>query len=198
MPRTGLAPDELRRRAIEVANHRIKTVGYCKLRVTDVAAELGVSHAALYTHFSGKADLLDAVVGHWLDMAQHDIRAVVTGPGTAEQRLENWLIQRLRVKRAAAVKNPELYEAYCQATDRLRDVVQRHKEIWREQIAILLAQAIPDLQDPARAARLVQSAMYVFHHPRLVLEYLDADADEVETRLRDMLHTLIAGLRCTS
>lgn len=196
MPRTGLAPEELRQRAIEVANHRIKTVGYSKLRVTDVAAELGVSHAALYTHFSGKADLLDAVVGHWLDMAQQELRAAVTGPGTPEERLENWLIQRMRLKREAATKDPELYEAYCQASDRLRDVVQRHKGIWRDQIARLLVQAIPDLKDPAHAALLVHLAMYGFNHPRLVLEYIDTDADVIETRLRDVLHTMLAGLRC--
>lgn len=197
MPRTGLAPEELKRRAVEVANQRIKSVGYSKLRVTDVAAELGVSHAALYGHFSGKADLLDAVVGHWLDKAQEELRAAVSGPGTPEERLETWLIQRLRLKRAAAVKDPELYEAYCQASDRLRDVVQRHKALWRDQIAMLLTQAIPDLHDPVYAARLVQSAMYGFNHPRLVLEYLDTEEDEVETRLRDVLRTVIAGLRST-
>ncbi|MAC77342.1 MAG: TetR family transcriptional regulator [Rhodobacteraceae bacterium] len=197
MPRTGLPPQELKRRAIDVANARIKAVGYGKLRVTDIAAELGVSHAALYAHFSGKADILDAVVGHWLDMAQEDLRAAVTGPGTPEVRLENWLIQRLRLKREAAVKDPELYEAYCQASDRLRDVVQHHKAIWRDQIAMLLIQAIPGLKDPAHAALLVHSAMYGFNHPRLVLEYLDSDAEAIETRLRDVLHTLIAGLRAT-
>ncbi|SDG59628.1 TetR/AcrR family transcriptional regulator [Alloyangia pacifica] len=198
MPRTGLAPEELKRRAVEVANQRIKTVGYSKLRVTDVAAELGVSHAALYAHFSGKAEILDAVVGHWLDMAQEELRAAVSGPGTPEQRLENWLIQRLRLKRQAALKDPELYEAYCQATDRLREVVLRHKALWRDQIAMLLTQAIPDLKDPAHAARLVQSAMYGFNHPRLVLEYLDTEAEMIEDRLRDVLHTLIAGLRSIS
>ncbi|NDW01878.1 TetR/AcrR family transcriptional regulator [Salipiger sp. PrR002] len=198
MPRTGLAPEELKRRAVEVANQRIKAVGYSKLRVTDVAAELGVSHAALYSHFSGKAAILDAVVGHWLDMAHEELRAAVAGPGTPEERLEAWLIQRLRLKRAAAVSDPELYEAYCQATDRLRDVVQRYKAIWRDQMAVLLKQAIPELKDPAHAARLVQSAMYGFNHPRLVLEYLDTEAEEIEDRMRAVLHTLIAGLRCTS
>ncbi|MEQ5870727.1 TetR family transcriptional regulator [Sagittula sp. NFXS13] len=198
MPRTGLAPKELRRRAIEAAIHRIKTVGYAKLRVTDVAAELDVSHAALYAHFSGKADLLDAVVGHWLDVSQEDLRAAVSGRGTPEERLENWLIQRLRLKREAAVRDPELYEAYCHASDRMRDVVQRHKMLWRDQIAVLIVQAIPDIKDPTHAARLVQSALYGFNHPRLVLDDLDTPSDEVETRLRDVLHTLIAGLRVAS
>ncbi|WOI58151.1 TetR/AcrR family transcriptional regulator [Palleronia sp. LCG004] len=198
MPRTGLAPEELRRRAIEVANRRIKAAGYAKLRVTDIAAELGVSHAALYSHFSGKEDILDAVVGHWLDVSQDDLRAAVTGPGTPEERLEAWLIQRFRLKREAAVKDPELYQAYCQASDRLREVVQRHKTIWRDQIAVLLVQAIPDLADPTHAARLVQLAMFGFDHPRLVLMHLNAEADEVEANLREVLHTLITGLRATA
>ncbi|WP_339112841.1 TetR/AcrR family transcriptional regulator [Thioclava sp. GXIMD2076] len=198
MPRTGLSSETLKCRAVEVAQQRIKAVGYSKFRVTDVAAELGVSHAALYAHFSGKADILDAVVGHWLDLAHEELRAAVSGPGTAEERLESWLIQRLRLKREAAVKDPELYEAYCEASDRLRDVVQRYKSIWRDQIAKLLVQAIPGLKDPIHAACLVQQAMYGFNHPRLVLDYLDADTEEVETRLRDVLRTLIAGLRVLS
>ena len=173
MPRTGLAPEELKQRAVEVASARIKAAGYAKLRVTDVAAELGVSHAALYGHFSGKADLLDAVVGHWLDIARDTLLVTVSGPGRPEERLETLMIERVRLKRAAAVRDPELYEAYCQATDRLRDVVQCHKLVWRDQIARLLAEAVPDLNDPAKAALLVQSSMYGFTHPRLVLENLD-------------------------
>ena len=197
MPRTGLAPEELKQRAVEVASARIKAAGYAKLRVTDVAAELGVSHAALYGHFSGKADLLDAVVGHWLDIARDALLATVSGPGRPEERLETLMIERVRLKRAAAVRDPELYEAYCQATDRLRDVVQCHKLVWRDQIARLLAEAVPALNDPVQAALLVQSSMYGFTHPRLVLENLDTPGDEIESRLRAVLHTMIEGLRGT-
>ena len=60
MPRTGLSPEKARQRAVEIAVARIRENGFVKLRLADVAREMGVSHAALYAHFRDKAALLDA------------------------------------------------------------------------------------------------------------------------------------------
>ena len=45
---------------------RIGLLGVDKVRMSDVARDIGVTHAALYPHFADKAALLDAVTQTWL------------------------------------------------------------------------------------------------------------------------------------
>ena len=47
MPRTGLTADQIKERAVEAALVRMREVGFEKVRLTEIAKELGVSHAAL-------------------------------------------------------------------------------------------------------------------------------------------------------
>ena len=58
MPRTGLAPAEIKSKAVEAAMTLMRQEGFDKVRLTDIARQLGVSHAALYLHFEDKRDLV--------------------------------------------------------------------------------------------------------------------------------------------
>ncbi|MBT9382934.1 TetR family transcriptional regulator [Pseudooceanicola sp. CBS1P-1] len=195
MPRTGLSAEELKQTAVRIASARITSQGYARLRMTDVAAEIGVSHAALYAHFRDKAALLDAVVDCWLITARHRLKEIAEGPGSAEDRLETFFVERVRLKREGARRDPELHEAYCQVSDRLRDVVTGHLDDMQATIAVLLRQTIPTLADPAHAAAVLQTALIGFNHPRLVRDFLHIDDATTERRLRDTLRTMLRGLR---
>lgn len=202
MPRTGLTAEELKRRAVEIAHERITALGYEKLRVTDVAAELGISHAALYGHFSDKADLLDAVVRHWLACTAQELERITActdgaDPATGAARLEAWLLGRLRLKRATARRDPHLYEAYCAATIRLRPVVQVYLDRTLHHLARLLRDAVPGLteEEAMTAGDMLRSAMAAYSYPQLVIDYLDTPDAQMEAQLRDMLDCLLRGLR---
>ena len=66
MPRTGLTASEIRQKAIDATMARMREDGFDKVRLTDIARELGLSHAALYAHFADRTALLDAVSEQWL------------------------------------------------------------------------------------------------------------------------------------
>ena len=67
MPKTGLTAAEIRDKALDVTIEQIRRYGFDKVRLVDIAKDLGVSHAALYTHFADRGALLDAVSERWLN-----------------------------------------------------------------------------------------------------------------------------------
>ncbi len=66
MPRTGLTSEQLKAKAIDCAIAQMKLVGFQRVTLSDIAKDLGVSHAALYGHFADKSALFDAVSERWL------------------------------------------------------------------------------------------------------------------------------------
>lgn len=49
-----------------MAENRIREAGFNHLKLTQLASELGVSHAALYKHVASKGALLDLISEKWL------------------------------------------------------------------------------------------------------------------------------------
>ena len=64
MPKTGLSAAEIRDKAIEVTVEQMRRHGFDRVRLVDIAKDLGVSHAALYSHFADRRALLDARQGN--------------------------------------------------------------------------------------------------------------------------------------
>ncbi|MDD9945292.1 MAG: TetR/AcrR family transcriptional regulator [Myxococcales bacterium] len=61
-PRRRLPADEARARILEAAQRRLAEVGPERLRLTELAAELGISHQAILHHFGTREHLVGAVV----------------------------------------------------------------------------------------------------------------------------------------
>jgi AcrR family transcriptional regulator len=60
--RRRLPADEARRRILEVAERELARVGPTGLKLTELAAELGISHPAILHHFGSREGLVSAVV----------------------------------------------------------------------------------------------------------------------------------------
>jgi AcrR family transcriptional regulator len=60
-PRTRRSPDEARRLILEAAEKRLAAGGPDAVRVQHVAADLGITDAAIYHHFENREGLLDAL-----------------------------------------------------------------------------------------------------------------------------------------
>src|SRR5882672_5449363 len=61
-PRKRLTAVEARARILDAAERRLAEVGPEGLRLTELAAELGVSHPAILHHFGSREELVAAVV----------------------------------------------------------------------------------------------------------------------------------------
>jgi len=51
--------------------------------VTEVARDLGMSHANVYRYFRSREKLIEALAESWYEQAQVDLLASVARPGTA-------------------------------------------------------------------------------------------------------------------
>jgi AcrR family transcriptional regulator len=193
MPRTGLTPAELRTRAIEVALDRIRAHGFEKVRLTDVAHELGVSHVALYAHFASKEALLDAVLETWLAETTAALEAVCASNRKPLQKIEQWFLTQYTLKRDRALNDGSVYAAFATATAASKPFTCAYLERRHQQLVGLLEEARGLLGNdaPQRQAAVLLEGMAGFLHPRLILEGAETNR---EAQLKRVLHTLLRGL----
>lgn len=112
MPRSPIAaapvardPD-IRERILRTAAQCFAKDGYKRTRMTEVARTAGVSRAALYNHFSTKAELLralnDFVIAAWRIWMQESVAVAPTAREAVERWLreglaDGWRVQAIRV-----------------------------------------------------------------------------------------------------
>jgi len=197
MPRTGLTAEQLKEKAIDCALVHMRQVGFNKVRLSDIAKELGVSHAALYGHFADKSALFDAVCARWLEDFDSEQESLCTEDrtGDALERLTQWFVQ-LHLMKVAKVKNdPELFKALNYSTEVEKPFVQAHLSVMRRQLNVIVNQAMDanliGSKSVDEVVTLLMEATSSFHHPAMVAMYVAKDR---EVLLRQLLETLFDGL----
>lgn len=190
MPRTGLSPEEIRSRAIEISFDRMRRAGADKLRLSDVATELDISHAALYAHFSNKAELFDAVVGSWLEGTEIALTRIAQGSGPATGRILSWFGTLYRMKQSRVREDPELYAAFNTAVTRSTPAALGHVGRLTRQLEDLVRESTRPEEAREIAALLFEATMS-FHHPSLITADLETDRSD---RLDRLLRALMTGL----
>src|SRR5205085_2000141 len=116
MPRTGLTAEQIKEKAIEATLTKMREVGFEKVRLTDIAKELGVSHAALYMHFKDKSELLDAVSKIWLLELDETLESICRKRKDPCQKIHDWALAIHRAKLKKVRLDPELYNAFDMAS----------------------------------------------------------------------------------
>jgi len=100
-----------RERILRAAADCFAKEGYERARMVNVAQAAGVSRAALYQHFPGKADLLvalnDFVISEWRDWLQESIAVAETGSEAVESWLRDGLTDGWRVTLSRVVTAPD-------------------------------------------------------------------------------------------
>lgn len=195
MPRTGLSSEDLREKAIDVALDRMRLVGFDKVRLSDVARDVGVSHAALYAHFADKAALLDAVTERWLATVGRTASAVAMSPGEPSARMADWLVTLYQMKRKRALDDPEPHRAFDVAAALDKPFVIAHLASLIGQLTGLFAEAGPAFDGkPDVNANLLYTATAAFHHPTLVAQSAQNDREQ---QLRQIVERVLLGMqRC--
>lgn len=201
MPRTGLSAAELKAKAVEATVAAMRRDGFDKVKLTEIARELGVSHAALYMHFADKAELLDAVSAQWLRDVDAALEAICKKPGkTPIEKLHAWMLALHRAKRDKVRNDPELYRSFDMNANAKKPYVQEHMAAMRTQLVGLVREALPkrrargDADASARAeqiAEILWESMMAFHHPKLVAQYV---AEKREPLLKEVLDAVLQGV----
>ena len=188
MPRSAASPHQIRGTAIDITLAHIRRHGFEKVRLSEVARDMGLSHAALYSHFVDKAALLDAVSERWLV----ETRAALDLAGATQQdpraKIEDWFIALYRLKRERVLRDSELYRAFDAAATLRKPFVTDHFAAMQQQLRSLIGAVTANPDDDAV---LLFDATAAFHHPKLVMELAHEDREPL---LRQLVRTLLIGL----
>lgn len=77
--------ERTRQAILDTALERFASFGFEGTRLTDIADPLGITRAALYYHFAGKHELLEALVHPYLEAAEHTVKDIAT-PASDDER----------------------------------------------------------------------------------------------------------------
>jgi AcrR family transcriptional regulator len=195
MPRTGLTASEIKEKAIDATVSKMRKHGFDRVRLTDIAKELGVSHAALYSHFKDKTALLDAVSERWLREIDENLEAVCRSSKEPIEKILAWTITLHRAKVAKVLHDPELYKAFDFSTSILKPFAKQHLQTIHDQLLRLVKEAAAKRRlrdaDPEAMTRVIHEALLAFHHPKLVAQYIHEKREPV---LRLVLESVLKGL----
>lgn len=195
MPRTGLTKDQSLRKIIELAEKKIRKTGFNNLKLTQLAKELGVSHAALYKHISSKEALLDLISEEWLLEIDDRLKCISKEPIDAYELLLKWFTTYHKLKLDKIRKDPEIYKTFNMAVEKKKDFVQKHLNELTDQLAHIVERGKESKMfrrySTSRTVNLFMDSTASFHHPVLVVEQQGKDRIQ---ELKNLLDTIVRGL----
>lgn len=195
MPRTGLTSEEIKEKALQITEEKIRHYGFEKFRLTDIAKELKVSHAALYNHFPDKAALLDAISERWLTRMDTILKLITQKKASPRQLIIEWFLTYHELKREKVLKDPEIFKTFNMAAELLKPFILKHLHNLNEQLLTLVEKAIAagEIREksPEKVVQILLEATVSFHHPRMVLDHKD---EKRELLLHKLIEVLLDGL----
>lgn len=112
MPRTGMTAEQIKERAVHLAEQKIRVSDIERIRLIDVARDMGIAHSALYKHFPDKAALFDAVSEKWTREVSEKLDQVVRQDQSPSKLIVDLFVTLHRIKVDRIAKDPALYKAY--------------------------------------------------------------------------------------
>lgn len=195
MPKTGLTSEEIKEKALQITEEKIRYYGFEKFRLTDIARELKVSHAALYNHFPDKAALLDAISERWLSCMDSTLELITQRETSPRRLITEWFLAYHELKKEKVLKDPELYKSFNMAAELSKPFIVKHLHNLHKQLLTLVQKAISAgemrNESPEKVVQLLLEATVSFHHPRMVLDHKDEQRGPL---LQKLIEVLLDGL----
>ena len=197
MPKTGLSPQQLREQAIDYTVARMRKFGYEKVRLSDIAKDLGITHAALYSHFADKAALFDAVSERFIYDLDRKLTEVCEDKSikSTQDRITKWFLVLHRANKEKVQNDPEIYRAFNSCAQMDKDFVKAHLSLMETQLTNLAQRAIDEGSmkgNAAAIAKMLGTATIDFHHPLMVVERIGENREKL---LEQILSVLYKGLK---
>lgn len=182
-------------RILDAAEKVLRRYGPAKATVVDVARFLEVSHGTIYRHFPSKAALRDAVAERWLHRVSTPLAEIAEEQGSATERLHQWFMQLMTLKRQKVLDDPELFATYSAIAEEARGVVQAHVSELVRQLAQIIESGISSKEfkvaDAHETAKAVFNATIRFHHPAHAWEW---SAPNIDADFAQVWRLVLAGL----
>jgi len=147
---------------LKAAEVVVSRSGIDKARLTDVAKELGMTHAALYKHFNNKEDLFESLVTDWLERTEDKVLNYQLAEGKDRvMALHDWLLLLSATKRKSFESDSKMFKLYTVYIARSQRVLSRHLLKLRKKAEEILGITTPDA---IVGMSLILSFEY-FHNP---------------------------------
>lgn len=195
MPKTGLSSEEIKEKALQIAEEKIRLYSFEKFRLTDIAKELKISQAALYNHFPDKAAVLDAISERWLARMDETLEQITKKELPPRQLIVEWFLKYHELKKEKVLNDPELYKSFNMAAEMVKPFIIRHLDNLNSQLLTLVEKAIAtkgiSTESPTGVVRLLLESTVSFHHPRMVLDHKDENREGL---LKQLVQVMLEGL----
>ena len=124
--RAGRGDVDTSQRILDVAEQLVQVRGFNAFSYADVAAELGMTKAALHYHYPGKAELGEALVARYTSRFADALTEIAAEPSPAPAKLEAYLGLYTDVLRAGRMCLCGMLAAeYDTLSQRLREAILR-------------------------------------------------------------------------
>jgi AcrR family transcriptional regulator len=186
---------EIREKAIFSAIERIRRHGVEKVRLVDIAKDVGVSHVALYSHFADKAALLDCVSELWVQSVDALLEQVCQKKKDPLEKIQEYFLKLHLAKLEKVQEDPEVYKAFDMAVDSGKAFIESHLKTMVRQVTGLVKEAMAARkirkEAPEKVAAMLITSTMGFTHPKLVAQFLH---EKREPLLKRILEAILAGL----
>jgi len=169
--------DKIKARLIIEAEKQLEQSDGRRLVLSDLAERVGMSQSYVHTFFPTKADLVRALAAKWFDAVEAVSCDAVRNNQPAEQRLETWLLEVLRIKRDRFDANPKLFRAYLELASGHMDLVQSHVEALRRDLETIVTDLVPASRVLA-ALDVIENATLLFRTPQNIAAYRSRATDD--------------------
>jgi AcrR family transcriptional regulator len=195
MPKTGLTAAEIRDKALDVTIEQMRRHGFDRVRLVDIAKGLGVSHAALYSHFADRGALLDAVSERWVNALESSLEAICRKDKAPVAKIHEWFQKLYRTKRDKVLNDPQLYKSFSAAAEERKSLYTSHLTRMSGQLTSLVEEAVARKKLTRYPVEATVAVLFEtttgFHNLKLVAQHVH---EKREPLLKQVLDVVIDGL----
>ena len=196
MPRTGLTPAQIKEKVILSAEKKIRASGADKMRLVDVAKDVGIAHTGLYKHFNDRDELLDSISKKWTSSVDAALAKIAEKPDSPTKLLGELFLTLHRMKRSRVANDLELFKVFDMAAESKKPFIAQHISNICNVVLKLVKRAIKEDEFKKAPAKLLTEHLLEvtrgFTHPKLVFQYIGVDR---EPALRQTLKLAFRGLK---
>jgi len=189
--------EQIRAQILDAADKRLRTYGYSKTTMAEIATDVSMSAANLYRYFENKLDIGAALAQRCFRDRLTTLQEVVNRPGgTASTRLEDFVITNLRYTHTQFAEAPKVNELVDIIVAERCDIIQTKIENDLTLIKIILNAGLQsgefEIKDIQSTALAIQHATVKFSVPLFMTMY---PLEEFELHARSLVKLLVQGLR---
>ena len=192
MARPKADTETIKARLIEEAEKQLEQSDGRRLVLSELAERVGMSQSYVHTFFPTKSDLVRALATKWFSAVEAVSRHAAYADRPADQRLELWLLEVLRIKRDRFDANPKLFLAYLELAGAHLDLVQTHVAALHRDLEVIVKGLVPASQVP-EALEIIENATLLFRTPQNIATYRNRATDSAARSICQFINISITS-----